>query len=427
MRYKIFIYSFCTLVFFAWGCKKEPIILKRAKPQIKVGAGRMLQDTVHFVKDTVYILQNNVVIENKKVWIIDAGTLIKIDNNIAIDISETGYLKATGTATEPVVFINNSETRQSGSTPTGANFWKGINMYGTATLQYVRIEFAGADNNTALVLNNQTGKSIFNNIQVSYSATNSYEFRGGDVNAANLISYASSSNDFMFTNGYKGMLQNIIAYRHPYYGNNSFFCGVFVDGPNTSPQISNVSVIGPDVQVGINSNYINIDLISKRAPAALIATNRAKFNIKNTLLAGFKRGVLFIDNREAATALQLNQSALTNSLVQAADTSRLFFIPDNLFPPFTANDFKSFMLQPAFKNQQLLRFGDSKLSDPFNYQVAPSIIPAAGSPLLTGADFTDSIFNKPFFKKVTYRGAIGADNWQQGWVNYTPLQTNYNN
>jgi len=65
------------------------------------------------------------------------------------------------------------------------------------------------------------------------------------------------------------------------------------------------------------------------------------------------------------------------------------------------------------------------LTDPFN-ATTPNAIPAAGSPVLTGADFTSSKFASPFFDKtVTFRGAFGTTNWMACWSNFDSDNTPY--
>jgi hypothetical protein len=65
---------------------------------------------------------------------------------------------------------------------------------------------------------------------------------------------------------------------------------------------------------------------------------------------------------------------------------------------------------------------DVSVFEPLNG--APTFIPATGSPLLSGQDFT----GYTDFEVVTYRGAFGtgADaDWTTGWVNWSPQGTDY--
>jgi len=56
---------------------------------------------------------------------------------------------------------------------------------------------------------------------------------------------------------------------------------------------------------------------------------------------------------------------------------------------------------------------------------SPSLLPAGGSPLLTGASFTNARLTDTFFTPTTYRGAFGTVNWTSGWCNWNPQNTVY--
>ena len=60
---------------------------------------------------------------------------------------------------------------------------------------------------------------------------------------------------------------------------------------------------------------------------------------------------------------------------------------------------------------------DAKLTDPFN-QATPNMLPATGSPALTGAAFAGDLTNA-FFSSTTYRGAFGTTNWMAGWTSFS--------
>jgi len=56
---------------------------------------------------------------------------------------------------------------------------------------------------------------------------------------------------------------------------------------------------------------------------------------------------------------------------------------------------------------------------------SPDLLPAAGSPLLSGASFANSRLTDSFFTPTTYRGAFGTENWTSGWCNWDPQNTEY--
>jgi hypothetical protein len=414
-------------------CKKEVVFIKKSLPEITLEGNRLLTGNIKLVKDTVYVLSENLIRNANEVLTIEAGTLIKIKNDIAIIINNNGKIIANGTQTNPIVFTADA-LKGTGSSPNGFKGWKGIQVNGavatsSGSINYVRIEFTGSDNSLAgLSLNNVDKLTSLNNIQVSYPLeAPAMAFKGGNCNASNLVSFASGGNDVTLSNGYNGNLQNILIYRHPFFPlnlNGNTLAGVFITGNNTFPYLSNITIMGPDDQPQTSFKYYD-----NRA-AALIVTDKAKFHIRNSVISGFPRGGFYIDSKESAISLQTGENDFMYSFVHANDSSRAFYIPIGLvpgiIPPVTAANFKSYMLQPQFYNQFILSTTAYKFTSPYDYDYNPNPVPQAGSPVLTGANFS-APFNDTFFKPVTYRGALGVDNWMTGWVNFKPLQTDYNN
>ena len=65
----------------------------------------------------------------------------------------------------------------------------------------------------------------------------------------------------------------------------------------------------------------------------------------------------------------------------------------------------------AARNNTVLATNDLlQVTAPFNL-TAPNFLPLAGSPLLTGASFTNTRLTDAFFTPVTYKGAFGTTNW----------------
>lgn len=425
-----FFYVIVITILLLMACQKESIIRQRSKPQLVLGIAdsmRLKSPLLRFSNDTVYVLAANINISSDQNWLIEAGTVIKVDKNISIIINIGGRVEAKGTSTNPIIFTSSAEKGSAGN----GNNWNGIIINGStnmAVFNFIRIEFAGAQQ-SAFLINGTGNETSIDHVQVSYSNSSSFEFRGGTVNAANLVSYGASGVDFNLTNGYRGMLQNLLAYRLPYFITvNGSVAGLLMQGNNTFPVISNLSVIGPDLQLNTLRGYIDtLTDFDGRRVTALLVTGNARFHLANSVFMGFPATGFYMDNRQSAISLQSRESSFTHSLVQCNDTNRAFYLGKNVYPPFTSQDFKGFVLQPSFNNQLLYSFSAFRLTDPFNYDVAPNPLPKTNSPVLVPSNYDSVAFQNPFFKKLNYRGALGADNWMQGWTNFLPLQTNYNN
>lgn len=435
-------------ILFLQACKKYSPF-SYIKPEISITASdsRLTNETIHFSKDTVYVLAVSLTRDSGQQLIVDAGTLIKVNDYVSITIQPGAMIQAKGTTTDPIIFTSSAAKGSAGVGPVGnggfgLHTWKGIRIFGntgvstegSGTMSYVRIEFAGGDGYGnpslpyygSLLLNNVTRATSIEHIQVSYSFLNpSFEFAGGDCEARYLVSYASVAADFNLHQGYTGKLQHLLAYRHPYFPDpasgyaGGALAGMLIQDNTTLPSISNLTVVGPD-PASASSKYFQTSRV-----ASFIAFSGAKFHIRNSILMGFPKTGWRLDDQAVAAGVADNSSDLKYSILQCDDSSRAFYLAPGTFNPYDSHSFRNYLLQPSFGNQLFIRVRDFNLTDPYNYNVSPNPMPLVDSTLLSGANF-DAPFDDAFFNKVNYRGALGADNWLKDWTNFIPLLTNYN-
>lgn len=227
----------------------------------RILTGTITEDT-HLEKKHVYMLVGNVFVADSSSITIDAGTVIIGDFNTkaSLIITKGSKIIAKGKETDPIIFTSNRSRKREGdwggivvlgSGPTNrfgnssvatlfpnlsAAFYEHLNFGGTnaddnsGVLQYVRIEYAGKRLGTGTYLNGLTlagvgNATTINNIMVSYSAGNSFEFWGGDLRLDQLVSFNASSIDFEFNYGTHSSIVNSLAVRSPYAsGNNGSRC-----------------------------------------------------------------------------------------------------------------------------------------------------------------------------------------------------------
>jgi hypothetical protein len=444
---------FLLLLLLVTGCKKaEDVTSSTVKPEVILKESRI--KAIHLYHDTVYILNSQFTRQDGEQLIIDEGTIIKAvpgftaNGTAGITISPGATILANGSSKNPIVFTS------AASTGSQSESWSGLLIQGKAInnargasgeatdnsgiLKYVRLEFA------SLTLDAVGSGTTIENVMVSYTSkvdqydpNPAFNFYGGSFNCRNLISYACGGPaDFYITNGYTGKMQQIIAYRHPFFGSTgsapyNAFAGVYIENnagnpadalPVTNPVISNLTVIGPDGQPGSAVAYANTGLTNN---AALVTTGNTRFQIRNSLILGFPAGAWNLGDSLTGTALQGNESQLTNTVFHCSDTTRTFFVDPAVYANFTSSALRNFILQPVFKNQLFAGVANFAFQDPFNYEKLDPL-PKSGSPVLKTGDYTGAYFADPFFIKENYLGALGGDNWWLGWVNATPLKTNYN-
>ena len=427
-------------------CKKYQPFTQTPMPEVTINAGdtRLSNNSIHLSKDTVYLLTTSIYRDSGQDLTIDPGTLIKVNDNLSINIRPGATIQAKGTAAAPIVFTSSAITGTAGIGVSGngvsGHYWNGLWIRGNAgsatpqpsgTLNYVRIEFAGGYANdilAALFLQNVVKGTSIEHVQVSYSSLNtSFEFAGGNCDARYLISYASASSDLYLHMGFTGRIQNVLAYRHPYFPDNqsSYYpgdalAGLLIRDNTSNPYISNLTVVGPDSSTA--STKYNAKGVRT---GAFIALGGANFHIRNSVFIGFPAAAWYLDDAAVAAAVDNGQADVTHSVFYTSDSTKTFYLKPGTYGGTTSDQFKAFMLQSQFVNQQFLSLNNFLLTDPFNYNAHPDPSPKTGSPLLSGANF-DAPFNDDFFTKLDYLGALGTDSWMKDWSNFTPTQSAYN-
>ena len=419
-------------------------MLSRAAASLITVSGNISTNTI-WTADNSYLLSGFVYVTDGTTLTIEPGTLIKGDKVTkgSLIIQRGGILMADGTSAQPIIFTSNEAV---GSRAPGD--WGGIILCGRApinlaggegtveggvdatfggtdaadnsgTLRYLRIEFPGI----AFQPNNEingltlagvgTGTTI-DYVQVSYSGDDSYEWFGGTVNCKHLFAFAGQDDDFDMDNGYSGHLQFAVSLRDPNLADASGSNGLEDDNdatgsdatPYTTPVITNVSIFGPQVEAGtvINTNY-------KRANHLRRNTRSRVFN---SVFAGFPVGVL-IDGSSAEANCDANNLKVKNNVysAMAALTGVASGSTWDVATWFTAGG------NTSFSDNASLGY-----NDPFNL-AAPDFTLSNGSVLNSGADFSDADLNDAFIEQVSYKGAFGATDWTDGWVNHDPQNTAY--
>ena len=398
-----------------------------------------------FTSDKVWLLKNFVYVESGATLTIQPGTIIKGDKDTkgTLIIKRGGKIMAEGTASQPIVFTTNQPV---GSRAAGD--WGGLILCGKAKnnqpggeatveggveatyggtddtdnsgmLRYVRIEFPGIPFQPNQEINGLTLASVgrgttIDHIQVSYCGDDSYEFFGGNVDVKHLVAFKGLDDDFDMDNGFSGRFQFGVSLREPNTadasGSNSFEhdndgAGTTSE-PFTTPVISNVSVFGPKADAGttISGDY-------KRANHLRRNTHSRVFN---SVFAGFPTGCL-IDGSACETNCDANELKVKNCVYSG--TTALTAVASgstwDISTWFTNNGNTSYA-----ENSEL------GVMDGFN-QTTPDFTLSGGSPLNSGADFTDGDLGANFFQTVPYRGAFGTENWTAGWCNWDPQNTVY--
>lgn len=468
------------------GCDKNPIEEEQPKPEElpfifnknEIGDGSQDYDVpvgTYILPKGTYVLKGWVSLHEGTTLTIEPGTVIKGDKATmaSLIVQRGAKLIAQGTKEQPIVFTSNQPAGQR-----RPGDWGGIVMLGKAKnnqgtnstieggidathggdndndnsgiLKYVRIEFPGypfkPDNEiNGLTLGSVGSGTKIEHVQVSYSNDDSYEWFGGTVNAKYLIAYNGWDDDFDTDHGFSGKLQYLLSIRAPKIADTSWSNGFESDNdgsgssklPFTSPVFSNVTFVGP---LAVDANFQNTSAFIDGGGmnpnngaklgsylSAMQVRRNSKLSIFNSVAIGYPVG-LIIENDKGSTTqtwatngdLKINNVYFAGMGVVGTDinkkTTDIFSTDggatsDTGKPSFSTTYFKS-----AVGNKIIETVAELKLS--------PKWIPQTGSPLLSGAAFTDGKLSNGF-DKVNFIGAFGTEDWTAGWANFNPQNTAY--
>ncbi len=381
---------------------------------------------------TTVLLQGPVYVTGNSTLTIQAGVVIRGSKAVAgsaLIITKGSAINAVGTATNPIIFTSDQNAGSRAASDWGGviilgnaalNFTNGVNnieglpvsvnsQFGGGTtpnnndnsgiLKYVRIEFGGYVYGTNQEINGLTmgavGKgTTIENIQVSFTLDDAFEWFGGNVNAKWLVSYRNLDDDFDTDNGYSGNVQYGLIVRDPNIADNpavstseGFESDNDANGtiatPATSGIFSNVTMVGP--YRGATTNTIAAGY--RRAVRLRRNTN---LKIFNSIFMDTQRGV-HIDGTACETSAGNGNLKFKHNLIAGYSSARC--VEQN-----TANTFATNAGSPmttwfgTMGNDSILGSNPSFsviLITPYNY-TSPDYRPS-GAAALAGASFTDAV------------------------------------
>ncbi|WP_436415537.1 hypothetical protein [Petrimonas sp.] len=464
---------------FLFGTNKDQIGDGKQEFEIKAVAGQ--SPTKYTLKKGTYLLQGWVYITDGVELTIEPGTIIKGDKDTkaALIVEPGGKLFAEGTKTEPIVFTSEMPAGQR-----KPGDWGGLILCGKGThnqgesqieggprtkyggnvandnsgvLKYVRVEFAGFPFEPDKEINGITFGAVgsatkVEYVQVSYSNDDSFEWFGGSADAKYLIAYHGWDDDFDADYGFSGKVQHGLIVRNPRLADISRSNGFESDNngsgstqtPFTSAVFSNITIIGPigqDPQFLNNSTYItggnlNPNNGSKlgQYQAAIQIRRNSKISIFNSVAVGYPVGLILENDRNSTTQTWFSTGESKVSNVYFAGMNHIGSDKNGSIDPVvfwdgTTEDknktpfSEAYFLREGGGNKTFGAIADLGFTQPNSLQPGANWMPKAGSPLLSGAAFTDTKLTG--FDRVNHIGAFGGEDWTSGWANFNPQNTAY--
>lgn len=434
------------------------------------------------LKKGTYLLRGWIYVAEGSELTIEPGTIIKGEKESAATlIVEPGAkIFAQGSATQPIVFTSAQEKgmRKPGDWGGLIICGRGLNNKGvlgqqieggprtkhggndaadnSGVLSYVRVEFAGYPFQKDKEINGITFGSVgsgtkIDHLQVSYSNDDSYEWFGGNVNCRNLVAFNGWDDDFDTDNGYSGKVQYVLSVRAPRIADtsqsNGFESDNDADGsltqPYTAAVFSNVTFIGPIGRGGFDNtpDYINGGAMFPqngsalgKFQAAMQIRRSSRMACFNSVAIGYPIG-LIVDAEKGGTQeyakagnLKLQNIFFAGMGITGSDANKRY--TDDLYDAAkktvidaTKESYSSTFFKAQPGNRTFAQTAELQLTG--SNGNLPAVFPAATSPLLGAASFTDLLLSVGF-DKVNYIGAFSPnDKWLEGWTEFNPQNANY--
>lgn len=410
----------------------------------------MINEDITWTSDKVYRLRGYVYVDAPATLTIEPGTKIISNNDSSgvLIIYKGAKIIAKGTAENPIVFTSGEETpvpgdfgglilvgkattngnhtaMEGGPNPDYQEFGGNDDHDNSGILKYVRIEYAGKAVNPGDEVNGLSLYAVGDGTTIEYvqiirGLDDAFEFFGGAVNCKYLIAYNCYDDDFDMDDGYHGKIQFAISIKDPAktdktkpgdFSNNieadntNGSSKPFTATPITHPLISNFTAIGPNDRTATNP-FHGYNLRLRRG---------MQFEIVNSIFLGGQKAGLDIDNDPTAKYYKEGASIFRNNFLHAvANVVQVDKLNDPALLDATA--LRSLV---TGRDQTVILENPEELmlTDPFN-NATPDLQPKGGSPALTSGAVFENNLNDPFFEKVDFIGAIGNEDWTEGWTSW---------
>jgi len=421
--------------------------------------------------DKTYILatQQPTVVKSGATLTIEPGTKIQGEYGSLLMIARGAKILAQGTKDKPIVFTSaQADNRKT------KGFWGGLLVLGKApvnnghvgtsptdeatfeafppgnadgtfggadknddsgVIKYVRIEFAGFPFQTDREFNNLTlcgvgDKTVVDFVQVHGGSDDGIELFGGTVNVKHIVATQNQDDGFDTDNGWVGKAQFVIVQNvdpqsgldasNGYESDNHAPAPAGTDpveavkyfnaDPRTLPTVYNVTLVGKFNDAGARGHFA---AVFRRGTAG---------HYFNHIFADFATGIEIRDDKATKAQLENGNLFLKSSIFFKSKDAAGAAVPEDKWWPKAeaANDIDE---RALLMNQDPVtgwknRYEDPALTDPFNL-MAPNFKPKEGSPALKDFAVPENTDGSTFFDTtVSFVGAMGADDWTQGWTAY---------
>ncbi len=328
-----------------------------------------------------YKLTSTIYVTNNATLTIQPGVIIKgvySNTGTALVITKGSKINAIGTPTAPIVFTSDKAAGSRHSADWGGvillgksafNQTGGINNieglaanalteYGGGTnpdlhdnsgiMKYCRIEFGGfvfSPNNeiNGLTFGAVGDGTTIDNIQVSFSGDDSFEWFGGTVNCKHLVAYRGLDDDLDTDNGYAGTVQYALCIRDPQISDNPAISTSegFESDSNPGDVEPDSSVIGATATKAIFANCTMVGPSRRLTSSMTLASGyqhsvllrrRTELKVINSLMLDWTHNWAWL--KDASTQMRGAQGKvlLNNNIFAGVSSADLALYPNGINP-----------------------------------------------------------------------------------------------
>ena len=407
-------------------------------PQVVIN-DNITADTT-WTADNEYVLgyQKQIFVKNGATLTIQPGTRVLGDASSVLTITRGSKINAVGTKERPILFTSKQLDGQK-----TAGFWGGLIILGRApinvngpdsvatfeafpaggedgmfggtdandnsgVLRYLRLEFGGFAYQTDREFNNITlcgvgAGTVIDYVQTHHGRDDGIEFFGGTVNVKHILATQNEDDGLDTDNGWQGKGQFIIVQAtfplgsdpsNGYESDNHANSTSYTTSPRTKPTLYNVTLLGKK------------DYTTGTSFAARIRRG-AGGHYYNHIFANFPQGIL-LEHQATQDQVTAGELFIKNSIFFQNGSNNFPTSPPAPTPPEI--DERAIFMNSAWSNRE----DDPGLSADAYSLTAPKF--TAGAAAMTGGATPP---NDGFFDtSATFVGAVGTEDWTQGWTAY---------
>lgn len=382
--------------------------------------------------NTSYLIDGKVFVKNNATLTIPAGVTVSVvKKDAAADkgvlfITQGSKLVVNGTVDKPVVFTSSSLSKTpgdwgaiiiAGKAPTNVvsgnvdglpasndtKYGGTVSDDNSGSIKYLRVEYSGGINPDAEEewgIDQASGFSLWtvgsgttiDNVMVTHSKDDGFQFVGGTVNVSHLIAYNNGDDDYDFDYGYQGNMQFLVSYRTELTSTHALRANAFesyndavptLNAPLTRPIVSNMTIVGPQgVETSATKTNLNQGVYIRKG---------TRFVMQNSIIAEYPQGGLMVCPRTKPVLLNNAGSLFKYNLVHSDDAARTFSYDNGSDPAGdrgVAGDVtvKDFALNNVNQNVLIETSSDLKLTKMYDAN-GPDLTPLTASTAATGANF----------------------------------------